>query len=543
MKKIRLLGGILFFVLALFSLENAAYAKEVPPDGNIPLTSEYFPDEWFLKSMVRYDKNKDGCLSPEEIEAVTFLSFAMDLTDFSQVQYFTNVRDLRMECANEEYDDEVWIGTDIDLTVFPDLENVLLCLDSRRAPAGSPMVQIRVSGLKHLKSILVSDVVSPSEHPFDGSDVNIEAIDLRDTPALETVKIYDAAGVVFDDQNRIREIDILNMKEIPYNQIERFENLERLKIWANREDFYALDVSGCKSLKRVEIENSWFQTLVTAGADKLEEICLTSDVLESVDVSQNRMLKDLRLEGQISAIDLRQNTALEEFSICSDKLNTLDVSRNAKLTGLYVKSDSIKKLNIKKNRRLKNLSVKCGKISSLNLTANKKLVSLAISGTPLRTLDLSKHKELTHLFFTDNKKLAKLDLSKNTLLGYLKIANTFVKSINVPEKAKISRLEVTGNKKLTKLDLSKNKRLSHVDLRNNALKTLKLGAKAKISSLYCSKNKLTVLHVPALPYLSELDCSKNKLTTLDLSKAAALQELVCDKKVKVKGYKGTITRV
>ena len=225
MKKMRLLGGILFFVLALFLPEDAAYAKEVPPDGNIPLTSEYFPDESFLKhKAMEHDKNKDGYLSPEEIEAVTSLWFGMDLTDFSQVQYFTNLKNLSVE-TDEWSQDEVWIGTNIDLTVFPDLENVRLRLDSRRAPAGSPMVQIRVSGLKHLKSILVSDVVSSSEHPFDGSDVNIEAIDLRDTPALETVKIYDATGVIFDDQNRIKEIDICNMKEIPASQIGRFEKL------------------------------------------------------------------------------------------------------------------------------------------------------------------------------------------------------------------------------------------------------------------------------------------------------------------------------
>ena len=39
-----------------------------------------------------------------------------------------------------------------------------------------------------------------------------------------------------------------------------------------------------------------------------------------------------------------------------------------------------------------------------------------------------------------------------------------------------------------------------------------------------------------------LYCSKNKLTSLNLSKAVWLTELTCDKNVKVKGYKGKITR-
>ena len=138
MRRSLFVGALLLSAAFLFVSPDLAQAKEVPPDGNIPLTSEYFPDESFLKhKAMEHDKNKDGYLSPEEIEAVTSLWFGMDLTDFSQVQYFTNLKNLSVE-TDEWSQDEVWIGTNIDLTVFPDLENVLLRLDSRRAPAGSP---------------------------------------------------------------------------------------------------------------------------------------------------------------------------------------------------------------------------------------------------------------------------------------------------------------------------------------------------------------------------------------------------------------------
>lgn len=131
MKKIRLLGGLLFLTVMTLLPTCAAYAKEVPADGNIPLTAEYFPDEYFLNMVSWYDKNKDGSLSPEETAAVDWLWITEKLTDFSQVQYFTNLRKLDVLRSDETRDVGVWIDTDMDLTVFPNLETVEIELDSR----------------------------------------------------------------------------------------------------------------------------------------------------------------------------------------------------------------------------------------------------------------------------------------------------------------------------------------------------------------------------------------------------------------------------
>lgn len=65
MKKIRLPGSVLFFMVLMLLPVSEAHAKEVPADGNIPLTAEYFPDEWFLEKVARYDEDKDGILSKE----------------------------------------------------------------------------------------------------------------------------------------------------------------------------------------------------------------------------------------------------------------------------------------------------------------------------------------------------------------------------------------------------------------------------------------------------------------------------------------------
>jgi len=69
MRRLIIMGALLLGVALRFAPMDTAQAKEVPPDGNIPLTSEYFPDESFLKhKAMEHDKNKDGHLSPEEID-------------------------------------------------------------------------------------------------------------------------------------------------------------------------------------------------------------------------------------------------------------------------------------------------------------------------------------------------------------------------------------------------------------------------------------------------------------------------------------------
>lgn len=560
MKKTRLFGGLLFFMTALLLPVSAAQAKEIPENGSIPLTTEYFLNERFAKSMAwYYDRDGDGFLSPEEIAQVTKIHCAWNLPDLSPLQYFTNLKELELETWDGDESYGIWVGTELDLTMFPDLEKAWIYLDSKQAPDGSQMVRINASGLDHLKSIKVFDSISRYD------DVNIASVDLRDTPALETVRIHDTGRVFFDDENRIREISLWNIKEVPSAQIGGFTNLECLDINADLEEFQELDVSGCQSMNSVVIENSYFKTLKTVGADRLEKIQVNSDAMEAVDVSQNQMLRELRLEcprlgevhvgkneklnfleilsERIRDIDLKRNKALERLYICSDKLESLDTAKNKKLEFLNIDSDSITRLNIKKNRKLERLSVTCGRVGSLDLSANTKLTGLYVDGTPLKSLDLSKQKNLTLFYFQNNKTLAKLDLSKNILIRHLEVENTALKSLDVSGLTKLYMVGITGNKKLTKLDLSANKKVADVRVNNNALKTLKLGIKTSMDCLDCSNNALKTLKLGTKERMEYLNCSKNKLKTLDLSKVAYIDKIVCDKKVKVKGYKGKITRV
>ena len=100
-----------------------------------------------------------------------------------------------------------------------------------------------------------------------------------------------------------------------------------------------------------------------------------------------------------------------------------------------------------------------------------------------------------------------------------------------------SVLDLSGKRYLITLNCSNN-RLTSLDLPKGDMPEIPC-----LEVLNCSNNRLTSLDLSKADCLEILDCSKNKLKKLDLSKAEDLKELTCDKKVKVRGYKGKITRV
>lgn len=546
MKNKMLLGGLLLAAALLLAPAVTAEAKEIKAGESIPLTAEYFPDEWFLSEVTWYDKNEDGALSPEEIAAVDQMWITGKLTDFSQVQYFTNLRDLKVSPWDETDDERVWIDTDMDLTVFPNLETVSLELDARQASDSSSMCEIRVSGLKHLKSIWIYGV-SAASSKYDGATARIRTVDLTDTPALEVVRLSRVQGVKFDDVTKIKKLSLSDLKEIPFDQIGGFTELEDYFVLEHLPEFRCVDVSKNESLKTLWLNNDYLEEVKLAGADNLEKIWIESPMLSDMDVSRNAHMKDIRLDNpklksldvsqnkelqrlwllecselaslnldgavaldnllvnsdQLTALDLGSNKALTRLDVTGNKIANLDLTKNTKLTDLSVESKAIKKLNLKKNTKLTLLGIYCKQLSSLDLSKNKNLTRLFINSSQMKSVDLSGQKKLDYLGI-GLKKLKSLDAlklsSKETLTG-MRISDLAWKTIDLSKFPKLRDVYLRNNHALTKVELSK----------NTLLKTLKIDGSSKLTKLDLSKNvRLKELEIHGSPMLTKLDLRKNK---------------------------------
>lgn len=403
MKKIRLPGSLLFFMVFMLLPASAAYAKEVPADGNIPLTAEYFPDEWFLEKVAWYDEDKDGILSKEEIASVTSLGCRRDLSDFSQVQYFTNLQDLTLEY---EWDDGydfyryygVWAGEVLDLRVFSNLEQANLHLDTSKAPAGSAEVQIQVSGLKHLRELTIRDRVSDEDKGGNGPNVMVAGVDLKDTPALEKVWISDVETVLFDDENRIKSLDIDHVKNIPFGQIAGFSGLESLRVRTASQDFTRLDLSKNRALTKLNVYSDSVKDIVFAGASALETVRIEGTQLTEADVSHNPALKEIQLEcPRLERFLFDEAGALETVQIESDALLDWEIPQNKTLKELRVKSGGLSGVDLSQCPRLESLSMECPRLNKVDFPVAGVLERIAIRSDVLNEIDVSKNEQLRWL--------------------------------------------------------------------------------------------------------------------------------------------------
>lgn len=577
MKKIRLPGSVLFFMVLMLLPVSEAHAKEVPADGNIPLTAEYFPDEWFLEKVARYDEDKDGILSKEEIASVTSLGCRRDLSDFSQVQYFTNLQDLTLEY---EWDDGydfyryygVWAGEVLDLRVFSNLEQANLHLDTSKAPAGSAEVQIQVSGLKHLRELTIRDRVSDEDKGGNGPNVMVAGVDLKDTPALEKVWISDVETVLFDDENRIKSLDIDHVKNIPFGQIAGFSGLESLRVRIASQDFTRLDLSKNRALTKLNVYSDSVKDIVFAGASALETVRIEGTQLTEADVSHNPALKEIQLEcprlerflfdetgaletvqiesdalldweipqnktlkelriksGGLSGVDLSQCLRLESLSMECPRLNKVDFPVAGVLERIAIRSDVLNEIDVSKNEQLRWLTIRADRLRALDVSKNKKLENLTVESDLIRKLDLKTNKKLWSLAVVCSR-LESLDISANKYLRWLTIEKTPLKLLDLSMQTSLEQPFIGNNKSLVELNLSKNTEIWNLAVKNTSVKSIDVSKLKRLDKLEITGNKkLTALDLSQNRLLQMVDVENNALKTLKLASKVKMYHLNCSK--------------
>lgn len=170
----------------------------------------------------------------------------------------------------------------------------------------------------------------------------------------------------------------------------------------------------------------------------LQELyCLDLTQLPSIDISANKALKWLNIEGaaQISTLDVEQNQDLEYLNCAYTSITNLELSNNKKLKQLY------------------------------------------INGTGIESLELKENKNLEVLNCFGASKITNLDLSNKTVLSYLEIGGTGVKEIDTSGSPLLSSF-FCSNTQITYLDVSHNSKLSNFECRNNQLGYLNLGVQS-----------------------------------------------------------------
>ena len=229
--------------------------------------------------------------------------------------------------------------------------------------------------------------------------------------------------------------------------------------------------------------------------------------------------------GQLSKLDVCQNTALTSLYCYSNQLTSLDVSQNTALQTLHCNYNQLTSLDLSKNTALQSLYCYFNQLTSLDVSKNTALAELYCYSNQLTSLDVSKNTALTSLY-CDRNQLTSLDVSKNTALAYLDCYSNQLTSLDVSKNTALAYLYCYSNQ-LTSMDVSQNTALVVLYCYSNQLTSLDVSQNTALQSLECSSNQLTSLDVSQNTELKYLYCSSNQLTSLEVSNNTALTYLDC----------------
>lgn len=186
-----------------------------------------------------------------------------------------------------------------------------------------------------------------------------------------------------DELFEVMEIDLSGFSQIrDLKGIEYFCNLQSLNCgWSG--ELTSLDVSQNTALRILDC--SWNQ-------------------LESLDVSRNKNLESLYCsENKLENLDVSQNIRLVDLDCNNNELTSLDVSRNTALRYLVCYSNSLNTLDLRQNTALRELDCNCIGLTSLDLSQNTALQDLNCKYNQLTSLDLDKNSALQDVDCSENE--------------------------------------------------------------------------------------------------------------------------------------------
>ena len=319
---------------------------------------------------------------------------------------------------------------------------------------------------------------------------------------------------VIDDKGGIFEKSTTNALDIKRNQLYRMEPIEVVPDYDHV--FVPFEDANFKAYCVENFDTDDDGEISIAEAKSVNNIQVNTNNITSLGgIEYFTALKSLRCygsmvnkvaKGQLTSLDVSNNTELLHLDCGQNQLTSLDVSNNIALTTLYCRNNQLTSLNVSKNTAFTTLFCDNNQLTSLDVSNNALLTRLDCYLNQITNLDVSHNTALTHLSCSINQ-LTNLDVSQNTALSSL----------------------LCDNNQLTSLDVSKNAQLTELDCQFNQLTNLDVSHNTALTVLWCDNNRLTELDVSSNIALHELDCSSNKLSSLDVNNNTALQMLCCDR--------------
>lgn len=284
-------------------------------------------------------------------------------------------------------------------------------------------------------------------------------------------------------------------------------------------------------------ENSSLKALDVSNNTALEELNCSSCKITNLDISKNVALRILNCRiCDLKKLDVSNNPLLTSLNCGYNSITSLDLSHNPKITELFCNADRrysetftdrIRVLNLKGCTKLRNLSCYYQLLASLNLSDCVSLTELDLSNNVLLGLDLSRNIKLSKLDCRYNK-IPSLNLSHNISLTTCEISYNPLNTINVGGVLSSLEFNTEGGtyKESTTLDIIATK-LESVSISSSQLTRINFSNSTTLKSVSLVGSSLSELDLSPLPNLRSVYIVEGKLQTLDLRNNRQLNSLSC----------------
>ena len=307
---------------------------------DVAINATNFPDANFRAVVAEsgIDKNQDGYLSQEEIEAIKELNVVKkSIADLKGIEYFTSVTQLY--CSYNQLT-SLDVSKNVALEIFWCYENQLTSLDLSKNTA----LKLLYCNDNQLTSL---DLSKNTEMEYLECDHNqLTSLDVSKNTALKRF---------YCNSNKLTSLDV--SKNTALNDFTCGDN-----------KLTSLDVSKNTDLKYLHCDLNPLYSLDVSKNTALENLLCGNNKLTSLDVSNNTALKYLYCyTNGLTSLDVSKNTALKQLYCQNNKLTSLDVSNNTALETFYCNANQLTSLDVSKNTALKDLRCEDNQINEAEM--------------------------------------------------------------------------------------------------------------------------------------------------------------------------------
>ena len=517
-------------------------AMTVSMRAGVKIDATHFPDANFRKCLSdkRIDKNQDGYLNDEELDAVKELNLNnKGIKDLKGIEYFQELREL--ECHENELT-SIDVSMQYNLKWFDCSYNKLTTLDVSHNPVlgalycfSNKLTALDVSKNKYLTELyiagnqIVGDAmrdlvlgmhdVNEGTAEFGVCSYGVSPDNIITVPQVNLAKDAGWRVMIHNDSGWVDyagvspgiDISSVNFPDENFRHIVESKAIDRdLNGFLTDDEIkmtteLALSKKNIKDLKGLE----FFTNLM--------DLECANNSLTSLDLSKNTELGRLDCSyNSLTSLDLSKNTNLREVFCFSNKLTALDLSNNKNLGWLWIAGNQI--MGDAMLKLVLSLPDKYDPKGELGVCVEGASPDNVIT---TQQVSLAKDRGWRVLMRGDTKWEDYAGVSPGLEINSTNFPDDIFRAI-VESKA----VDLDFNGFLTDEEIRQTKELS---LRDKGIKDLKgLEFLTELVDLDCSYNSLTSLDVTKNAKLTRLDCSYNSgIKSLDLSKNTELREMYC----------------